>query len=101
MDNEPSVFLRWFSNAVDTVRFLPSARNVNAVRISNKCGQTTGVTMTIFKGSQMMSPRLLWVSKWLKLKQALVGRLLAQGASALKFQSDGEFTQAAARSLVF
>ena len=49
----------------------------------------------------MMSPRLLWVSKWLKLKLALVGRLLAQGASALKFQNDAEFTQAAARSLVF
>ena len=32
---------------------------VNMVRISNKRGQAAGVTVILFEGSQMMSPRLL------------------------------------------
>ena len=52
MDKEPSLSLCFFalvSNAVDTMRFLLSAPNVNVVRMSNKRGQTSGVTQNLVK----------------------------------------------------
>ena len=75
------------SNAVDTMWFLRSAPSVNVVRNANKRGQKAGVTVTLVRGSQI-SWYLLWMSTWVKFKQALAS-LLAQCGSVLNFQSDG------------
>ena len=108
VDDGFSLFLSWAffamaSNTFDEKWFFRSTPNVNLMRISNKDGQTTGVSMNVFEDSLT---NVLISELNVKVDESQTGtsirwlRITSCAGRALKMSQSWKFTQVSTRSLI-